>query len=215
MILSGRKMILNSHYRCLVKVWCFVLLSVGISIGCQGYKLRNNNFLDREALLNMNSVAVLPFHNISQSLNAGVIMSNVIISELARENKFSVVKYGDVRNFFLQRRKTSVSTIDVETLRALRQEFKVDIVIIGTVLQFEEDEDIKDRNKENRLHIPYVAISSTILDARSGRIVGKGEFIEKGSAKGYVLTNMQRQDIFSLAKKLAQRLVAAINIDEG
>ncbi|MGA1839421.1 MAG: hypothetical protein ACMUIU_02245 [bacterium] len=182
-------------------------------MGCRGYSFRKNNFLNREALVNMNSVAVLPFHNISESLNAGVIISNMIIAELVREDKFSVVKYGDVRNFFLQRRLTSVSTIDVETLRALRQEFKVDIVIIGTVLHYEDDEGIKDRNRENRTRIPYVAITSTILDTRSGRIVGKGEFVERGSAKGYLLTNKQRQDTFSLAQKLAQRLVAVINTD--
>lgn len=206
-------MILNIDYRDPLRVWFLVLLCTGVGLGCQSYHFKNNNFLKREALVNMNSVAVLPFHNISESLNAGVIMSNMIIAELVRDGKFRVVKYGDVRNFFLQRRLTSVPTIDVETLRALRQEFKVDIVIIGTVLQYESDEGIRERNREKRTHIPSIAISSTILDTRSGRILGKGEFMEKGSAKGYLLTDKKRQDTFALAQKLAQRLVDAIDVD--
>jgi hypothetical protein len=206
-------MMLNNEYRGLLWLWCLIALCIVLNLGCQGYHFKNNNFLNRDALVNMNSVAVLPFYNLSESLNAGVIISNMIIAELVRGGKFRVVKYGDVRNFFLQRRLVSVPTIDVETLRALRQEFKVDIVIIGTVLQYEDLKGITKRNRENRMHIPSIAISSTILDTRSGRILGKGEFMERGSARGYLLTNKQRQDTFALAQKLAQKLIATIDIN--
>jgi hypothetical protein len=206
-------MILNSNYRGILRPWCLGLLYIAITVGCQGFHFKQNNFLNREGLVNMDSVAVLPFHNLSKNANAGVIVSNMIIAELVQGGKFRVVKYGDVRNFFLQRRLTSVSTIDVETLRALRQEFKVDIVIIGTVLQYENGEGTTERNREKRTYIPSIAISSTILDTRSGRILGKGEFMERGSAKGYLLTNKQRQDTFALAQKLAQKLIATIDIN--
>lgn len=204
---------MNSDFKGFLKFLCLGLLCIAITLGCQRYYFKQNNFLNREALVNVNSVAVLPFHNISKSVNAGVIVSNMIIAELVQCGKFRVIKYGDVRNFFLQRRLTSVPTIDIETLRTLRQEFKVDVVIMGTVLQYDSDDGTTERNREKRTYIPSIAISSTILDTRSGRILGKGEFMEKGSAKGYLLTNKQKQDAFSLAQRLAQKLIATIDID--
>lgn len=206
-------MILNNDHWGLLRLWYLVPLCIAVNLGCQGYHFKQNNFLNKEALKNINSVAVLPFHNLSESLNASVIMSNILIAELVRSDKFRVVKYGDVRDFFLQRWLTSVSTVDVETLRALRQEFKVDIVIIGTVLRYEDGRGITKRDRERRMHVPSIAISITVLDTRSGRILGKGEFMERGSAKGYLLTNKHRQDAFALAQKLAQRLIANIDIN--
>ena len=89
---------------------------------------------------------------------------------------------------------------------------KTEISIL-IILNVEISSSSPKRNREKRMYIPSIAISSSILDTRSGRILGKGEFMENGSAKGYLLTNKQRQDTFALAQKLAQRLIAIIDIN--
>lgn len=203
----------NNDYRGLLRFLYIWLLCIAITLGCGSHHFKKNNYLNREDLKNVDSIAVLPFYNQSKSVNAGVIMANMIIVELVRCGRFRVIKYGDVRNFFLRRRLTSVPTINIETLRDLRREFKVDAVIIGTVIRYENGDRTRDINRKERSFTPSIAISSTILDTRSGKILGKGEFMETGSAEGYLLTNKQRLDTFALTQKLAQKLIAAINID--
>jgi hypothetical protein len=93
----------------------------------------------------------------------------------------------------------------------LRQEFRVDIVIIGTIHRYENSDESGYRNRDKKTLVPYVAVSSSVLDTRSGRILGKCEFLERGSATGYLLTNKHRQDTFALAQKLAQNFIATID----
>ncbi|MGA1791052.1 MAG: CsgG/HfaB family protein [bacterium] len=168
---------------------------------------RANNFLDTEAIEGVSSVAVLPFHNLSKQVNAGVIVTNMLMAELIQHDQFQVVKYGDLRNFFLQRRMIVISSVDIKVLRALRQEFRVDAVIMGTVLQY-EDGGGSTNNKKNVP--PSIAINSKILDTRTGRILAKGEFMEKGSATGYLLSDRDRQLAFALARDFAQKLISKI-----
>ena len=187
-----------------------VLLSIALLGGCQVHRHQTHYYLDSEAIEGVRSVAVLPFHNLSKEVNAGVIVTNMLIAELVQHGRFHVVKYGDLRGFFLRRRMTSIARIDIQTLRALRQEFKVDVAIIGTILQYKESEESGGRVRKKIAVPPSIAISSTILDTRTGRILGQGKFMEKGSAIGYLLSNKKRQVAFALAQDFAQRLISKI-----
>ena len=186
---------------------CIKFLLMLLFSGCDMRPYRANNFLDTEAIEGVSSVAVLPFHNLSKQVNAGVIVTNMLMAELVQHGKFRVVKYGDLRNFFLQRRMTSISSIDIKILRALRQEFKVDAVIMGTVLQYEDG----GGSTNNKKPVPsLIAVNSKVLDTRTGRILAKGEFMEKGAATGYLLSNRDRQLAFALARDFAQKLISKI-----
>ena len=171
-------------------------------------------FFDREALMDVKSVAVLPFHNYSKRVGAGVIMTNMIMAEILQHKKFYVIKYGDVRSFFLRRRITSIPTIDIETLRSLREEFRVDAVIIGSILEYEDGDKPVGTGRDKKDTISRLTISARILDTRTGRILGNGEFAEKGTAAGYLLTNKESEIAFSLAQKVAKRLISKIVADE-
>ena len=183
----------------------FLLMALFSGCGMRPY--RANNFLDAEAIEGVTSVAVLPFHNLSKQVNAGVIVTNMLMAELVRHGKFRVTKYGDLRKFFLQRGLTVISSIDIKILRALRQEFKVDAVLMGTVLQYEDGTESTNNKKPVP---PSIAINSIILDTRTGRILAKGEFIEKGSATGYLLSDKDKQLAFALARDFAKKLISKI-----
>ena len=166
--------------------------------------------------MGVKSVAVLPFHNLTKKVNAGVIITNMLMTELVRQEKFRVIKYGDLRRFFLSRRITSVSSIDIETLRELRRKFKVEVVIIGSVIRYEDVEGgdgARGTSGGKESDFPYIYISSTILDTRSGRILGQGEFIEKGSSTGHLLSDKDRQSAFALAQRLAWRMASTMGAD--
>lgn len=196
-------------------ICCLGMLGMVLYSGCQGLQYKSYYHMDSQSLKGVRSLAVLPFHNLSQKTNAGIIMTNVLMAELIKLEKFRLIKYGDVRKFFLIRRKISVSTIDIETLRAFRKQFKVEAVIMGTVLQYGDENGFgTQRRKDEKSTLPQITVHSTILDTRSGRILGQGEFMEKGSAQGYLLGGKDRQAAFSLAQKVAQRLVSAIGNDE-
>jgi len=196
-------------------ICCLGMLGIVLYSGCQGLQYNSHYHMDSQSLNGVKSLAVLPFHNLSQKTNAGIIMTNVLMAELIKLEKFRLIKYGDVRKFFLIRRKISVSTIDIETLRAFRKEFKVEAVIIGTVLQYGAEKGHgAQRRKDEISTVPKITVHSTILDTRSGRILGQGQFMEKGAAQGYLLGVKDRQAAFSLAQKVAQRLVSAIGNDE-
>jgi len=168
-------------------------------------------FLDSESIKEISSVAVLPFHNLTKKVNAGVIMTNTIMAELIESGRFSVAKFGDVRLFFLRRRMTSVSTIDKDTLRSLRDEFKVDAVIMGTVLEYEEGDITEKKNRGTSP--PFISIGVAVLDTRTGRVLAQGEFIEKGSAAGYLMSNHESISAFALCKRIAQKLIVTIGAE--
>ena len=199
-------------FKGLLKLWYLCIICIAV-LGCHIYHSKANNFFNREGFKDVRSIAVLPFHNITENENAGVIVTNMIMAELVKSGRFRVIKYGDVRNFFMQRRMISVPTIDLETLRVLRQEFKVEVVILGTILRYESSYETGYGNKSKKENTPLLYVSCTILDTRSGRILGKNEFMEKGAARGYLLTNKRRQDPFALTQKLAKKLIATLNID--
>jgi hypothetical protein len=195
-------------------IFCLGMLGIVLYSGCQGLQYKSNYHMDSQSLKGVRSLAVLPFHNLSQKTNAGIIMTNVLMAELIKLEKFRLIKYGDVREFFLIRRKISVSTIDIETLRAFRKQFKVEAVIIGTVLHYGAEKDYgPQQRKDEKSIVPQITVHSTILDTRSGRILGQGEFMEKGAAQGYLLGAKDRQTAFSLAQKVARRIVSAIGND--
>ena len=195
-------------------ICCLGIFSLALYSGCQGLQYQSHYHMDNQSLNRINSLAVLPFHNLSQRTDAGIIMTNVLMAELINLEKFRVIKYGDVRKFFLIRRRISVSSIDIETLREFRKQFKVEAVIIGTVLQYGAEKGHGSQRRQDELSTePQIKVHSTILDTRSGRILGQGEFMEKGVAKGYLLSAKDRQTAFSLAQKVAQRIVSSIGND--
>jgi len=102
-------------------------------MGCGMQSYKTYCFFDTEAIEGIRSVAVLPFHNLSKQVNAGVIITNMVMAELVQYGKFRIVKFGDLREFLFQRRMTSVSTVDIETLRTLRKELSGFIVRLVVV----------------------------------------------------------------------------------
>ena len=183
------------------------LLLIVFFLGCGMRPYRANDFLDTEAIEGVSSIAVIPFNNLSKQVNAGVIVTNMLMAELVQHGEFRVIKYGDLRKFFLKKGLTVISSIDIKTLRALRQEFKVDAVLMGTVLQYEDGGGSKNNKKPVP---PSIAINSIILDTRTGKILAKGEFIEKGSVPGYLLSDKDKQLAFALARDFAKKLISKI-----
>ena len=77
-------------------------------------------FFDDEALKEVRSIAVLPFHNVSKEANAGIIMTNMLMAELV-EHGFRVVKYGDMRQFFLSKPVSNLKSLLLIRIRQTKQ----------------------------------------------------------------------------------------------
>lgn len=200
--------------RCLMLL-CVSMLCTALLWGCRIRGPRDYWYVDSKYHTDIRSVAVLPLHNLSNEVNAGVIMTNLLMAELVHLGRFRVVKYGDLREFLLQRHMTSVSTVDSDVLHILRKEFRIDAVITGTVFEYGEGLEASGNGRGEGTNLPAIFVSCSILDTRTGRILARGDFYEKGGARGYLLSKRERQGAFSLAQGLAHNLIRVLFTDEA
>lgn len=187
------------------KLW--IILSIfflGSYLGCHP-PLTNTIYLNPDKIGRVKNIAVLPFYNLTESLNAETIMANVIMAELMNSKRFNLVKYGDVMELLLSRKMTSLSTVDIETLHFLRKKLKADAVIIGTIYRYEEAQ-----QQRAKFSPSAVSISVSLIDTKSGQTLWRQDSSGAGSTYGYLLDNMEIYPCFGMAKKVANELLLTI-----
>ncbi|MGA1795628.1 MAG: hypothetical protein ACMUIL_07195 [bacterium] len=196
-------------------ILCVGILCTALLGGCRIRSPRDYWYVDSKYRTEIRSVAVLPLRNLSSEVNAGLIITNLLMAEVVGLGRFRVVKYGDLREFLLQRHMTSVSTVDIGVLHELRKEFRIDAVITGTVFEYGDGPEASGNGRDKETPPPVIFVSCSILDTRTGRILARGEFHEKGAARGYLLSDRERQGAFSLAQGLAHNLIRVLFTDEA
>ena len=138
-------------------------------------KKKAGSILQKDKLHRIKRVAVLPFYNLSDRLDAEVIVTNLFINEIMHDNRFSVVKYGDIQEFLWQQKVRSTDTVTKETLKGLADRFSVEGVILGTINTYREwNPDKKDP--------AIVEISARFVDCETGQTVWFGR--EKRTGRG-------------------------------
>ncbi|MEW5800838.1 MAG: GNA1162 family protein [bacterium] len=149
----------------------FLIVAAG---GCTGSpKGKASAVLQMERVQRIKRIAVLPFYNLSERLDAEIIVTNLFISEIANERRFSVVKYGDVQEFLWQHNVQSTETITKEVVKELVDRFSVEGVILGTINQYRE---WSPDGKEPAV----VEISARLVDCENGQTVWFGRETRTG-----------------------------------
>ncbi len=114
-------------------------------------------------------VAVLPFENASERKGAARIVTDILITSLARRGRFEVMEPGTVSEALVAIGAAPFGVIDFDTLRALRQRLGCDAVILGTVFSYSEG------LRKGATTSPEVALDARMLDAETGRILWLAE----------------------------------------
>ncbi len=197
-----------------MKKTCYLFLASIFSIfllymGCL-VPANNSVFLNKDKTAKVKSIAVLPFYNLSEVLNAETIIANIIMSELVSTQIFNVVKYGDVKELLLKQKISSVSMTDIDTLHLIRKRLKADAIIMGTIYRYEEPQE-----KEGDRFSSLIDINVCLLDTKSGQIIWQEGLIETGSSKGYLFDRMEVYPCFGLARKAISKLISKLIIHGG
>jgi len=108
-------------------------------------------------------IAVLPLRNESKHRHAGMIITHLFQNELANNPMFDPVDYGDVKKTIVNLRVRKKGEVDYNNLQALSKLLGVDVVLTGTVEEYQSGRDYSSS--------PRVTISARLLDSRRSRIL--------------------------------------------
>ena len=111
---------------------------------------------------NASTLALLPFENVSGNIN-GVRFAMPLIEQVLREKGYRFVTPEKMEPFLLRNRIRNTGMLGLTHLKALRQEFGVDLVMVGSVDLFYD-------SQEN----PQWGLSSRILSTKEGAILWAG-----------------------------------------
>ena len=178
-------------------------LIVFMLIACSG-RLKKHAFNRPDEIIKIKKLAILPFHNLTQEIDAGVIMNHVIMTELIKNKNIKIAKYGDVHEALIKEHIYAPATVDQNTLKMLRDTLGVDGALLGTLIIYRED--------PGRIEIRFDA---SLLDTKNGKIVWKGEFHKCGDAysPSHLIQASNSKTALSLAKKIAIELVETLGLE--
>jgi hypothetical protein len=113
------------------------------------------------------SVAVLPFTNVSNYRDGGVLLNRIFTVELARKQEFQLSQEGDIRVAYRQVRVNPyLSRPTFEKLRIIGDYLDVDVYIVGHIIEMGE-KTVQGKN------IPYMTVSLELINAGAGKSILK------------------------------------------
>lgn len=182
-------------------LWMALIALFGLQyFGCHA-TVRKNYFIKRDKINKIKTIAVLPFYNTTEGINTGTIVANIMMAELINSKRFNVIKYGDIMEFLSEKKLANFSTLDIDTLRLIRKEYKADAVIFGTIYRYDEAKETRGE------FLPSVfSISINLVETKSGQILWREDLTATGSTKGYLLDQKDNYLCFSLAKNLLKNV---------
>lgn len=121
-------------------------------------------------------IAILPFDNLSGQEGAGEKMTEIFTIELMQMKKFSVAEPGQVKKAMMEKRIRTTRDIDLEAAKWLGESLNSDLLLVGSVLDFETQES---QNKQ----VPVVTVVSRLVQANTGVTVWAAYQSRKGDDK--------------------------------
>ncbi|MGA1823175.1 MAG: hypothetical protein ACMUIP_00835 [bacterium] len=178
-------------------------LSIFMVIACSG-RLKKHIFSRPDEILKNKTLGIVPFHNLTQKIDAGVIMNHIIMTELIKNKNIKIAKYGDIYEALLKEHINAPATVDQKTLKMLRDTLGLDGVILGTLVIYKE--------APERAEIRFDA---SLLDTETGQILWKGEFHKCGDTYSpiHLIQGSNANTALSLAKEIAVELVDSLGLE--
>lgn len=148
-------------------------------------------------------IAVLPFINQTKFSQAEVVFARVFVSELTNSGDYQVAQEGDVRKFYQQMRVLPNKMLASEQLRAMADMLGAQVIISGTVLEMQEQNDSGPRLD------PSISVVIRIIEGASGRTIwstyNRREGVQYRQIMHFGLVN----SVTSLAKHVSAEIVEA------
>ncbi|HDD43699.1 MAG TPA: hypothetical protein ENG63_02400 [Candidatus Desulfofervidus auxilii] len=163
----------------------------------------SHHYVDYYELKGVKKVAVFPFSNLSTNPWAREIVTQIFIAELAKKDLFVIEDLGNIIDFMVEQRIKIGSSLDRARLLLLKRRYKIDAVIFGKILTFEE-----------KGGIPYLNFSVRMVSTEDAEVLWKAS-IEK-SGEDYVrFLNISRvRTLPQLTQRVVDELIETIKIKE-
>lgn len=178
-----------------------ILLSV--TVGCSGFKGSSsfNPFKRSGGSGTLKKIAVLPFDNISERKDAGRLVADAYITELFNSGRFRVEEPGNIMQFYRQERLQYLGEIDLHELEVLGRRLRLDGVIVGTVVAFDD----------GRRGPPLVEISARLLEPSSGSTVWAMEKKRRGDEYRIIFDFGEVVTATTLARRVAKEMLETLD----
>ena len=142
--------------------------------------------------------AVIPFDNLSDQQNAGNIATRYLLSEMV-EHGWTVIEPGAVNDAALRLGKVPRGEVDRTLLEYLRDSLGVDVVITGTVNEFQPG--------RSDVAPPLVALDARLLHAKDGKIIAALDDARDGGETGTIIRTGPGNSLGRLTKKALENMV--------
>jgi len=149
-------------------------------------------------------VAVLPFDNLSGEEGAGEKMTEIFSIELLRSKKFILVEPGQVRKVMMEKRIRTTRDIDLEAVRWLKEKLNLDLILVGSVLEFQ-------MQKFDAREVPVVTVISRLVDADTGVTIWAAYQSRRGNDKETLFGWGRVNSLSRLARIVASQMIKSLN----
>ncbi len=149
--------VLQSACRRLPVALCLLLI---VSLSCRPQPPR---FYVRPetSISGLKKIAVLPFDNLTGEEDAGEKVTEIFTMELMHTGRFNVAEPGRVKKAMKERRIRTTRDMDLEAAKWLGESLDLNLILVGSVLDFEVQEF---QNKR----VPVVTVISRLVHTNTG-----------------------------------------------
>ncbi|OSM04920.1 hypothetical protein [Magnetofaba australis] len=162
----------SSLFRARLLRWTLPLLLLGL-VGCSS-KGTNNAFRHPVHMEKRDmTVAVLPFANLTNNPSAGVILHELVTTELKSRNDFKLLEESVIRHE-MKKRKIDIDRLaDAGIAQTIGKYLGVDGVIVGSVSEFSYQHGLREE--------PAVGVSARLILSESGEVAWSANQSRMGS----------------------------------
>ncbi len=194
----------NLKYRCsciAISILCLFFLS-----GCS-FLHSPNNFLAKDFdEYKIKRIAVFPFYNRSNTMNAGEIVTKAFIGELYHSEKFEIEFPGNVKKFIVGERIIIRKGIGADNIKLIGKRLNVDAVIIGCVKKYESE------GKKKDAKIPVISVDVRMIHTDSCSILWIGQNYSRGDNYETIFGIGRIRSLSALSRKLVNELIDTIPV---
>ncbi len=157
-------------------------------------------------LSDLKRIAVLPLDNLSGEEEAAEQMTEIFAMELMRTGRFDVAEPGLVKKAVKERRIRTTRDIDLEAAKWLGDNLDLNLILVGSVLDFEVQES---QNKP----VPVVTVILRLVQTNTGTTLWATYASRKGDDRETLFGWGRITSLPELAKEVASEMISTLRME--
>ncbi len=161
-------------------------------------------YIDKNNIYEVRKVAVFPFRNLSKNPHAKEIVTRIFLAELSKKERFEVEELGNIIDFMVEQKIRVGVNINKPRLLLLKRRYKIDALIFGDILAFEQ-----------KGEAPRISLSVRMLKIDTDKIVWKANIERNGDDYIKILNIGQIRSLNQLTSMVVRELMETIREGEN